>query len=473
MFKVNAMTEFKGLNNKEFTLVYIHFTTYSKLSLPPIATIVKMILMKKISAVLFALLMAPAVAFTQQGTPFRLKVFIDCGSTWCDLQYIRSEINLVDFLLDNTAADVHVLITSQRTGSGGDQYQLIFFGQQHFKNQTDTLRFSIDPNATDFERRDLLLKYLKTGLIPYIGKTAAAKNIEINLKTTGMTMTETAPSTPAEDPWNAWVIQIGADGNMNADANYTNLYYSGNFSANRVTDQIKTGIGVNWGKNKSTYGYEANGSTQKYMVNNHNWRVNQYVVKSINTHWSWAYEIKYSQNTFSNLKGRAFLRVAAEYNIFPYKEVNNKLFTLSYGLTARKNNYFDTTIYNKTKETLFGQRATAYLSLNQKWGNSYAGISYHSYLNNWKFFNLGVDVYASVRITGGLSFFFLAFGGLTRDQVFLVKGNVTPEEVLAKRRQLASGYNYFTAIGVNYRFGSKLNNVVNPRFDRSSSTNED
>lgn len=389
------------------------------------------------------------------------------------MQYIRSEINIVDFLLDNAAADVHVLITSQSTGSGGNQYQLIFFGQQYFKNQTDTLRFNTDPNATEFEERDLLLKYLKTGLIPFIAKTAAAKNIEISLKTTDTTVAGTANSAHAKDPWNAWVIRIGADGNINADANYKNTNYGGNFSANRITDKIKTGIGVYWSKNKSTFEYEDNGTTQKFVVNNHNWSINQYIVKSINTHWSWAYEIKYSQNTFSNNKGRAFLRAAAEYNIFPYKEVNNKLFTLSYGLTARRNNYYDTTIYNKTKETLYGHRATAYLSLNQKWGNSYAGITYHNYFNDWKFFNLGIDVYTSVRITGGLSFYIMAFGGLTRNQVFLVKGNATPEEVLARRRQLASGYNYFTSIGINYRFGSKLNNVVNPRFDRSSSTNED
>ena len=167
------------------------------------------------------------------------------------------------------------------------------------------------------------------------------------------------------------------------------------------------------------------------------------------------------------------MRAAAEYNIFRYKEVNTKLFTISYGLTARRNKYYDTTIYNKINETLYGHRADAYVSLNQKWGNSYAGVSYHNYFHNWKFFNLGIDMYSNVRITGGLSFFIFAFGGLTRNQVFLVKGNATAEEVLARRRQLASGYNYFTSIGINYRFGSKLNNVVNPRFDRSGYLNED
>ena len=138
--------------------------------------------MKKFILSIFLLTSSPTIAFSQQAALSKLKVFIDCSSTWCDMQYLRSEINIVDFLLDNAAADVHVLITSQGTGGGGDQYQLIFFGQQQFKGRRDTLRFSNDPNTIDFERRDKLLKYLKTGLVPLIAKTDAAKYLEINLK---------------------------------------------------------------------------------------------------------------------------------------------------------------------------------------------------------------------------------------------------------------------------------------------------
>ncbi len=342
-----------------------------------------------------------------------------------------------------------------------------------FQNYTDTLQFNTKPDATEFEQRDLMLKYLKTGLIPFIAKTAGVKNINIDLKTEENPDKEFIEDSLTSDPWHSWVMRIGVDGNMNADANYKNTSYSGNISANRITEKMKIGMGIIWNRNKAMFTYEENGSTQKFVVNNHNWSINQYIVKSINEHWSWAGEIKFSQNSFSNSKSRVYLRPAIEFNIFPYKQVNNKLFTLSYGLTARSNNYYDSTIYNKTKEILYGHRATAYLSLNQKWGSTYAGLSYHNYFHNWSFFNLGVDLYANVRITGGLSVFFMAFGAITRDQIFLVKGNASPEEVLARRRQLASGYNYFSAIGISYRFGSKLNNVVNPRFDRSGSINDD
>lgn len=385
------------------------------------------------------------------------------------MQYIRSEITLIDYLLDNAAADVHLLINSQNNGSGGSAYQLIFFGQNAFSGDTDTLRFNAGPNATEFELRNLLLTYIKTGLTPFIAKTSDADQIEVSLKSSG-----TAPTTDSamiNDPWNAWVFRLGLDGNVNADANYRNTFYGGYFSGNRITDALKIGFGGNLNRTGSFFKFEDD--TSNFTVKNHQWTINQYLVKSINAHWSWSYEVKYSQNTFSNNRSRIYLRAAAEYNIFPYKDVNTKLLTLSYGLTVRRNQYYHSTIYDKTKETLYGHMATAYLSLTQKWGNSYAGISYHNYFHNWKFFNLGVDVYSSVRITGGLSFYVFAFGGLTRDQVFLEKGNATAEEVLARRRQLSSGYNYFTSFGVTYRFGSQVNNVVNPRFDRSSSINQE
>ena len=106
--------------------------------------------MKKTSVLLLAMLILHDFSFSQKVKPSRLKIFVDCSNTWCDLQYIRSEINVVDFLLDNVSADVHILITSQNTGAGGSQFQLIFFGQQHFKHLVDTLRYTTDPNATEF-----------------------------------------------------------------------------------------------------------------------------------------------------------------------------------------------------------------------------------------------------------------------------------------------------------------------------------
>lgn len=426
--------------------------------------------MKKILIAFCLWLLPHTELFCQNAAtaPDKLKVFIDCSSTWCDMTYIRSEINLVDFLLDRVAADVHVLITNQRTGSGGSKYQLIFFGQNYFREMKDTIHFNTDPNATDFEIRDVLIRYIKLGLAPYVAKTGAAKKVVISMKTADSTKKEEA-SASQKDPWNYWVFRIGANGGINADANYKDLRYSGNFSASRVTDDIKINFSANANKNRSSFEFDdGSGNIDKVIVNNHNIDLNHYLIKSINSHWSFGYETVFNQNTFSNYKTQLRFRTGVEYDFFPYKEVNNRLLTISYTLGVRYNKYYDTTIYDKTSETLPSQQADATLTLNQKWGSASVGVSYQNYLTNWKFFNLGANAFINVRITGGLSFNIGAFGGLTRDQVFLPKGGATEQEVLTRRRQLASGYYYYTSFGISYRFGSKLNNFVNPRFDGSS-----
>lgn len=40
----------------------------------------------------------------------------------------------------------------------------------------------------------------------------------------------------------------------------------------------------------------------------------------------------------------------------------------------------------------------------------------------------------------------------------------TPSEILLRRRELLTSYSYFAYVSLSYRFGSTLNNVVNPRF---------
>ncbi|MHB8093780.1 MAG: hypothetical protein ACYDH0_02450, partial [Candidatus Aminicenantales bacterium] len=54
------------------------------------------------------------------------RVFIDCPR--CDINYIRTEIQFVNYVRDRAGADVHVLITQQDTGGGGREYTIAFIG---------------------------------------------------------------------------------------------------------------------------------------------------------------------------------------------------------------------------------------------------------------------------------------------------------------------------------------------------------
>lgn len=393
----------------------------------------------------------------------KLQVFLDCANSWCDMTYIRSEINIIDFQRDRIASDVHVLVTSQSTGSGGQNYQMIFYGQNRFSQITDTLSFNIEPNSTDVEVRDIYLQYFKIGLTPFIAKTGYAKSFKIEMKSEDKK--EETKQEATKDPWNYWVYRVGLNGNLNADRNYKSNRFNGSFSLNRTTEDLKVEFNLNAGKNKSIFEIDNGTTIDKFEVNNSDLNIGHFLVKSINDHWSYGYELNYSKSTFSNNKNRLYLRAAAEYNIFKYKEVNNKFFTISYGFDVRRNNYTDTTVYNKTSETLYGHSLQTSVTFNKKWGSFNTGINYSNYFHNWQLNNLSINLNLNVRITGGLSVYMYSFGGLIHDQVYLPKGGATEQEILTRRRQLESAYNIYTGFGINYRFGSKINNFVNPRFN--------
>ncbi|MCW3074453.1 MAG: hypothetical protein JWP69_1522 [Flaviaesturariibacter sp.] len=397
----------------------------------------------------------------------KIKLFLDCNA-YCDINYLKTEITLVDFTPDNKAADVHLLITEQSNGGGGSQYQLIFYGQNKFKTFPDTIRFNTLPNNTDFENRQLLSKYIQLGLAPFIAKTSAAQYAVITFKQAPQT-TATTTTAPTKDPWDFWVFNLGSSGNFSGDGVYKGVEYGGNLSATRITNDLKVIFRFNGNKEKTTITYkDPAGVTPSYDEVYFNQRISLYhqIVKSINQHWSYGYDVSVNNSTFSNLKIQSILSPAIEYNFFPYKESNNKLLTLRYSVDVRRNSYIDTTIYKKTSETLLGQGADIALSFTQKWGGSSVGISYHNYFVKGTFYyNVGFNGSVNVRITGGLSFRTGLFAGLTRDQITLSGEGVKPADILTRRRQIASNYNYYTFFGINYRFGSKVNNFVNPRFE--------
>ena len=292
-------------------------------------------------------------SFSQSSQNQKIKLFVDCSNAFCDNNYIKTQIDFIDYVLDNQAADIHLLITQQNNGGGGSQYQLIFYGQHRF-HISDTLRYNTKPNNTDFENRNLLVKYIQIGLLPFISKTSQIESLSLQLKQEG-NIDSSKTNTSTKDPWNYWVYRVGINGNINADAVYKSFRYNGNISAGRVTDKMKVSFNLSGGKNRDSYEFADSGGTNKIIVKNENYDFSHQLVKSITQHWSAGYDLGISRSTFTNYKSRIVFRPGIEYDLFPYKDVNNKLFTIKYGVDLTDNNYIDTTIYFKTKETLLGQ----------------------------------------------------------------------------------------------------------------------
>ena len=87
-----------------------------------------------------------------------------------------------------------------------------------------------------------------------------------------------------------------------------------------------------------------------------------------------------------------------------------------------------------------------------------------TYLHDTSKSNLDVNGNINIRLFRGFSVRLTADYAWIRDQLYLSAAGATTEEVLLQQRQLATSYRYFYSFGIEYRFGSIFNNVVNPRF---------
>ena len=75
-----------------------------------------------------------------------LRVYLDCQTMGCDRDFFVTEIAFVNWTRDRADADIHVLITSLETGSGGLQYSSQFIGQKRFASHADTIVTSLPPS---------------------------------------------------------------------------------------------------------------------------------------------------------------------------------------------------------------------------------------------------------------------------------------------------------------------------------------
>ncbi len=175
------------------------------------------------------------------------RVFVD--GERLDMNFIKEEIQFVNYVRDRTEADVHVLITQQRTGSGGNEYTLKFIGQGLFEDLHNELKFYSNNVNTKDESRKGLVQMLKLGLTPYAARTPICAILQLNLD-------RKVKTTAVADRWNFWLFSVSANARLNGEKSRTSNSIFGNVSLNRTTPQAKFRLGVSTNIEETRYDYE-------------------------------------------------------------------------------------------------------------------------------------------------------------------------------------------------------------------------
>jgi len=370
--------------------------------------------------------------------------------------YIRKEIPYVNYVRDIKDAGVYIISTVQNTGSLGQEHTFFLVGQNENEGMRDTISFVTSADETHDETRIKEVRTLKMGLMRYVAKTPLSEYLNISFS-------EPLSETVSSDEWNSWVFRTSFNGWLNGQQTYKSTNINGNFNASRVTEDWKINLRAryNYGIDKFEIGDEIISSE------NNSKSANALIVKSISDHWSYGGTVNIGSSSYNNQKFSAIFMPGIEYDLFPYSESTRRQLRLLYTIGYSYVNYMDSTIYNKTKEGHVLHSMSAAYEVVQKWGSIDISLNYSNYLHDWSKNNLSLNGFIDLRIAKGLSVNFGGGASLIHDQLGLVKGGATAEEVLLRRKELATQFQYFTSFGFSYTFGSIYNNVVNPRFGNS------
>ncbi len=390
------------------------------------------------------------------GAP-RLRLFLDCEEGDCDFDFLRLELPFVDWARDREDADVHVMVTGNFTGDGGYAAQLRFLRRPGRGPAADTLRFYLPRDGTPDDTRRTLARALAAGLARDLVGTPEGRRLEIRVADA-----VAPPAAPAADPWRGWVMRTSVSGSLDGERSYRNHYLGSSASAGRVTETLKLGL-------TATHSYSEGRFTladgERFTSINRSWSVGARGVRSLAGRWSAGARASASHSTYGNLDLSCGAGPTVEFNLFPYAEAASRSWILAWEVRAYRADYAEETIYGKSRETLFYHRLVTDLALRQPWGSTGCSVWATQYLHDGHRYSVTAIANSQLRLCRGLSLTLTASWSRVHDQLALPRGDASDEEIIARRRELATAYRYSGQVGLTYTFGAAVNNVVNTRLE--------
>ncbi len=407
-----------------------------------------------------ALLGASAQPATSQNIdtemPSRLAIFLDCAS--CDETFIRQEVTFVDHVRDREVADVHILVTNEDTGAGGEAQTFDLIGLGPFEGIDFSTVYTTNVDATEAEVREGFLRMLRAVLVPYLLQTPMQDRLLVDIA--ALDEEGGDQQLPQDDPWNYWTFEFYADGSADFESRQRSFDTRYGVYIDRVTEdwklQFRPFFNYNYDRFERSSGTIESTSRRDGFTS--------YVIRSISPHWSVGGFGDVFTSTFDNVDLRFRLMPAIEWSLYPYREATRRQLTVTYRVGASHISYRETTIYDETEQLLPEQILNAGYAVIQPWGEIDVGINASQYLHDLSRYSVQFNGAVDVRIAQGLSIEIGGFLELIHNQLNLPLGDADLEEVLLRRRQLETDYQAGVSFGFRYRFGSIFNNVVNTRF---------
>ncbi len=383
-----------------------------------------------------------------------ITVFLDFSS---HQSYIRESITFVNYVRDRELAQIHIMMTSHSSGSAGRNYVFSFIGRSRYEGMNNVITYWAPGSNTSDDTRRGLVNVIKMGILPYLANTNMVDQISLNIKSDDLQIERE----PVEDPWKNWVFEVYGGGNFNKETSQDRYSARWGFSADKVSEDWKIRIRPYFNYNERNF-FDTDEGTITSKSHRHGFRGD--LIKSITQHWSAGLFVRMLSSTFHNANFNTSATPGIEYSIFPYSEATRKSITFVYRLGMSNNNYIETTIFQKDKETLASHSLNLSASYRQPWGNYRASITGSHYFHDYTANRISLWTRLDLRVVKGLSLNLSGNFNLINDLISLPAGDLSTEEILLRQRRQATDYQLSGSVGLSYTFGSQFTNVVNTRF---------
>jgi hypothetical protein len=401
---------------------------------------------------------APASAAppqTAQPSQARLKIFLDCDG--CFQDFLREEVEFVDYVRDRNEADVHVIITSIETGGGGREYTAAFTGLRAFQGVTHTLKAVTTTSDSEDVIRRQLATTLRVGLLHFLTRNGVPAQLGLDVELGR----DPAAAADARDPWNKWVFSLRGSTSFEGEESSRQRRFGASASADRVTPEWKVTLGASFDEEREEFDLDED---EPVKVDRRERQLSGLAVKALGEHWSAGAFGELRSSTFSNTRFQGDFGGAIEFNVFPYSAYTKRQLRTDYVLGVRHASYNELTLFGLKEETRGRQEISTTFEQRERWGTIEAQVEFSQYLHDLGKYRLETNGEVSLRIARGFSINAEVSASRIRDQISLPARGATPEEILLRLRQLLSGYEYDFSVSLTYTFGSIFSAIVNPRF---------
>ena len=308
-------------------------------------------------ALVLCLLPAAAAA---QASSAKLTIYLDCNECFGD--FLREEVDLVEYVRDPAEADVHVIVTSSDTGSGGTERTVALIGLGRFKGMEFKTRAISESSDTEDTQRQRLATAITIGLLNFLSIDGVKGGLTVEVEQTA----EPGQAGPAVDPWNFWVYSLQGSVSAAGEESNRQLDLSAEFGADRITDDWKITVGFEIEQSREDFDLDED---EPLRAERNERDFDALVARSLNDHWSLGGRTSVDSSSFDNIAFRMFAGPAIEYNLFPYSQYTRRQLRFGYAIGPYYARYREETLYFTTSDQMTQQEATVTLDQREPWGS--------------------------------------------------------------------------------------------------------